>query len=169
MGSIPAHPFFLLVIESLQAYNKNWQLPYITVMYSTGPLFLSVVWKKFMASGKNIGDGFGGGRVRVLMQDEYNRYPWSFFSHHQGSSWHGKDARFIFWLGAHWMMITAAGFVVAGVLGAGLWWVYGRMLVLGQRRGERRGGGGGGGRGWMQLGGWRMRQKEYELVQRHEV
>lgn len=183
MGSIPAHPFFLLVIESLKKYDKNWKLPYVTVMYSTGPLFLSVIWKKFMASGKNVGDSLGGGRVRVLMQDEYNRHPWSFFSHHKGSSWHGKDARFVFWLGGHWMLITVAGFLLAGVVGLGLWWLYGRILMLGQRGrgGERRGGiigggggGGGGGvgvvQGLMQIGGWRKQsQKEYELLQRHEV
>ncbi|KAI4268756.1 MAG: hypothetical protein LQ337_007666, partial [Flavoplaca oasis] len=73
MGSIPQHPFFLLVIESLREYDRNWRLPYITVMYSTGPLFLSVIWKKYMSSGSNVGDGVAGGRVRILMMDEYNR------------------------------------------------------------------------------------------------
>lgn len=38
------------------------------------------------------------GRVRILMQGEYNRYSWSFFTHHIGNSWHGKDARLIFWV-----------------------------------------------------------------------
>lgn len=164
MGAHPAHPFFQLVIESLQSYDKDWQLPYITVMYSTGPLFLSVIWKKFMATGQNV----AGGRVRILMQDEYNRHPWSFFSHHQGSSWHGRDARFIFWLGGHWVAITVAGFLIAGVVGAGMWWLYGRMLVLAHRRvgGDR----GRGFRGWVHVGPWRMQnQKEYELLQRHEV
>lgn len=165
MGSIPAHPFFLLVIESLQSYDKNWQLPYITVMYSTGPLFLSVIWKKYMASSKNIGDGPGGGRVRILMQDEYNRHAWSFFSHHQGSSWHGKDARLIFWMGSHWIMITVAGFAIAGVVGAGLWWLYTRVLLLSQRKGPA-----GARRMWLQARLWGVQsQKEYELLQRHEV
>lgn len=167
MGSIPGHPFFLLVIESLQSYNKNWQLPYITVMYSTGPLFLSVIWKKFMASGKNIGDGLGGGRVRILMPDEYNKHAWSFFSHHKGNSWHGKDARLIFWMGGHWMMLTALGFLLAGVVGMGLWWVYGRVFLMGQRKGQP---GKGGLKGWIRPALWRMQsKKQYELVQRHEV
>ncbi|MCJ1227071.1 hypothetical protein MMC12_003726 [Toensbergia leucococca] len=65
MGATPQHPFFLRVIDSLQSYNKNWQLPYVTVMYSTGPLFLSVIWKEYMASGDNLGDDIGGGRVIV--------------------------------------------------------------------------------------------------------
>jgi mannosyltransferase OCH1-like enzyme len=93
MGAIPQHPFFLSVIDSLQTYNRNWLLPYITVMYSTGPLFLSVIWKEYMQSNPT-----GSERVRVLMPDEYNKHSWSFFIHHPGSSWHGKDARLIFWV-----------------------------------------------------------------------
>ena len=96
MGSVPQHPFFLRVIYSLETYNRNWFLPYITVMYSTGPLFLSVIWKEYMNE-----EPLGLSRVRVLMQDAYNRYPWSFFTHHPGSSWHGKDARLIFWVSLH--------------------------------------------------------------------
>ena len=118
-----------------------------------------------MASSKNIGDGPGGGRLRILMQDEYNRHAWSFFSHHQGSSWHGKDARLIFWMGSHWIMITVAGFVIAGVVGAGLWWGYTRVLLLSQRKGQ-----GGARRMWLQARLWGVQsQKEYELLQRHEV
>lgn len=93
MGAIPQHPFFLRVIESLQSYDKSWVLPYITVMYSTGPLFLSVMWKEYMLSEPD-----EIGRVRILMPDEYNKHSWSFFTHHKGSSWHGKDARLIFWV-----------------------------------------------------------------------
>lgn len=92
MGSIPQHHFFLKVMESLQAYDRHWLLPYITVMYSTGPLFLSVIWKEYMPQ------SFGMDRVRVLMPDEYNGYPWSFFTHNVGNSWHGADAQLIFWV-----------------------------------------------------------------------
>ncbi|EDN05038.1 MIPC synthase [Histoplasma capsulatum] len=128
MGAVPQHPFFLRVIDSLQAYNKNWALPYITVMYSTGPLFLSVIWKEYMLSEPTMAD-----RVRILMPDEYNRHSWSFFTHHQGSSWHGKDARLIFWMGGHWMLLTALGFCLAGILGFCLWWAYGRLLFYTSR------------------------------------
>lgn len=155
MGAVPSHPFFLFVIESLKDYDTNWGLPYITVMSSTGPLFLSVIWKKYMASGSNI----NGGRLRILMPDEYNKQPWSFFSHHLGNSWHGKDARFIFWLGAHWMQLTVAGFLLAGVVALGMWWVWGRVLLLGQRRGI-------GGRGWVAMSWRRNVKRDYELVER---
>lgn len=66
MGSVSQHPFFLRVLESLQGYNRNWRVPYITVMYSTGPLFLSVIWKEYTRWG-NIEEE----RVRILMPDEY--------------------------------------------------------------------------------------------------
>lgn len=93
MGAIPHHPFFLRAIESLQSYDKSWVLPYITVMYSTGPLFLSVIWKEYMRSRPN-----SAARVRVLMPTEYNKSPWCFFTRHRGNSWHGKDAQLIFWV-----------------------------------------------------------------------
>ncbi|KAL2828270.1 nucleotide-diphospho-sugar transferase [Aspergillus cavernicola] len=128
MGSVKQHPFFLRVIESLQSYDRSWALPYITVMYSTGPLFLSVVWKEYMTENPT-----EAGRVRILMQDEYNRHSWSFFTHHVGNSWHGKDARLIFWMGQHWMFLTVCGFAIAGAVGICLWWAYGRVLIFSSR------------------------------------
>lgn len=79
-------------------------------MYSTGPLFLSVIWKEYIRWGTT-----EEGRVRILMPDEYvlptislyafannsDRYikkPWSFFTYHKGSSWHDEDAQAIFWV-----------------------------------------------------------------------
>lgn len=112
MGSVPQHPFFLRVIESLQQYDRHWELPYITVMYSTGPLFLSVIWKEYMQE-----DPSEMGRVRVLMKDEYMDHSWSFFTHHVGNSWHRSDARLIFWMGQHWMLLTFCGFILAGLIG----------------------------------------------------
>lgn len=140
MGAVPQHPFFLRVIESLQGANRKWVLPYITIMASTGPLFLSVIWKRWMgehadiASKSATGVSEWEGRVRVLMPDEYHGNSWSFFETFKGNSWHGKDARLIFWMGRNWMLITAAGTVVVLSGGLGLWWVYGRILLLGQKR-----------------------------------
>lgn len=147
MGAIPQHPFFLRVIESLEGANRKWVLPYITIMASTGPLFLSVIWKKWMgehadlqAQSQNLQDSASSavtewkGRVRVLMPDEYKGNTWSFFEIYKGNSWHGKDAKFIFWMGKNWMLLTAAGTIIVLGLGLGLWWVYGRILLLGQKR-----------------------------------
>jgi len=50
MGSAPNHPFYLRVIKNLERYARNWWLPYLTVMLSTGPLFLSIIWKEYLMS-----------------------------------------------------------------------------------------------------------------------
>lgn len=93
MGAVPHHPFFLRVINSLPRYHTQWILPYVTVMASTGPLFLSIIWRQYNMDGPRAED-----QVRVLFPDEYNKHSWSFFSHHVGNSWHGKDVKLIFWV-----------------------------------------------------------------------
>ncbi|TEY74290.1 hypothetical protein BOTCAL_0074g00200 [Botryotinia calthae] len=133
MGSVPQHPFFLRVIESLQAYNRNWGMPYITVMYSTGPFFLSVLWIEYM---RTVTDE--AGRVRNLLPDEYNKHAWSFFNIVKGNSWHGKDAQTIFWMGKHWFLLTVAGFAIAGVVGGFLWLAW-NMWVVRSGKSQRRG------------------------------
>lgn len=98
MGAAPKHPFFLRVTEALPHYNRNWLLGYISVMASTGPLFLSIMWRHWSEAGQNRGNGIAGGRVRILFPDEYQHQSWSFFTHHLGNSWHGKDVKLIFWV-----------------------------------------------------------------------
>lgn len=98
MGAVPQHPFFMRVIEEISSYDRSWVLPYITVMGSTGPLFLSVMWVHWLMGGYNVGDGPDGGRLRIIFPDEYNGHSWSFFTHHLGNSWHGADVQFIFWV-----------------------------------------------------------------------
>jgi mannosyltransferase OCH1-like enzyme len=120
MGAVPQHPFFLRVIDSLQRYDRSWFLPYITIMYSTGPLFLSVVWKEYtrdiaavalpalpptappavMALGEESLLQYQQQyhRVRILTPQHYARHVISFFKEFPGSSWHGSDAQLIFWV-----------------------------------------------------------------------
>ncbi|KAL2350292.1 nucleotide-diphospho-sugar transferase [Cryomyces antarcticus] len=131
MGSVPQHPFFLRVIRSLEKYNRSWILPYITIMGSTGPLFLSVIWRRYSREGLNQGDG----RVRILFPDEYQDKPWGFFLHNLGNSWHGKDVKLIFWMARHWIALTVTGFLTAGVVFFVLYWVYYRFLVAGGSKG----------------------------------
>lgn len=124
MGAVPNHPFFLTVIDSLPEYNRNWVLPYITVMGTTGPLFLSVIWRHYSSAGPTDNQ-----RVRILFPDEYNNHPWSFFVHHRGNSWHGKDVQLIFWMNRHWLVLTVAGFIVGFSAIFGIWWIYGRVVL----------------------------------------
>ncbi|KAL2068345.1 hypothetical protein VTL71DRAFT_16443 [Oculimacula yallundae] len=153
MGSVPQHPFFLRTIESLASYNRNWFMPYITVMYSTGPLFLSVLWVEYMREDRPLSE-----HVRILMPDEYKGFTWSFFNISKGNSWHGKDAETIFWMGKHWLFLTVTGFTIAGVVGGLLWWVWNVWIVRGKRVS--------GGRS--RLGLWRRisGKERYELVDR---
>lgn len=122
MGAVPGHPFFKQVISQLKSYQRNWQVPYITVMYNTGPLFLSVVWKEYISTVVD-----EESRVRILMPDEYNTKPWSFFGVYKGSSWHRNDAKAIFWMGQHWLLITCAGFALAATLYVCGFYTYKRM------------------------------------------
>lgn len=111
MGSVPNHPFFRKVLESLEKYDKNWLVPYITIMYSTGPLFLSVVWKQYKRWGVP-----ESGKVRILFPGDYKTNEHSFFSISEGSSWHLDDAKFVKSLGQHIAMAVFVGFLIAGLI-----------------------------------------------------
>jgi mannosyltransferase OCH1-like enzyme len=150
MGSVPQHPFFLKTIDSLSSYSRNWGMPYITVMYSTGPLFLSVMWMEYLKIARPAEE-----HVRILMPDEYKGFAWSFFNVVKGNSWHGKDAQTIFWMGKHWLLLTVSGFLIAGVVGSALWYLWSIWVMRGS-----------GGRGRMAL--WRRvnGKERYELVDR---
>lgn len=67
------------------------------------------------------------------MPEEYKGFSWSFFNISKGNSWHGKDAQTIFWMGKHWLLLTVAGFAIAGVVGVLLWWVWNVWIVRGKR------------------------------------
>ena len=108
MGSVPNHPFFLKAMESLHKYQRNWLVPYITIMISTGPLFLSVIWKQYKRWGIP-----EAGKVRVLMPENYKGYQYSFFAIAPGSSWHMSDANFIKSLANHLVLAVIGGFCIA--------------------------------------------------------
>lgn len=109
MGSVPGHPFFKKVIKSLYHYNKNWYVPYLTIMSSTGPLFISVIWKQYKRWSAFTDDYL---QVKVLQPDNYKMYPDSFFSIAKGSSWHLDDAEFVKSFGTHILSCVVAGFVL---------------------------------------------------------
>lgn len=77
--------------------------------------------------------------MRILMPDEYKGHSWSFFNISKGSSWHGKDAQTIFWMGKHWFLITVVGFAIAGVVGSLLWWLWSMWVMRGTKNSRGRG------------------------------
>lgn len=148
MGAVPGHPFFLRVIDSLPQYNRNWLSPYITIMSSTGPLFLSLIWRHY----NSVDQMPSGDRVRILFPDAYMGHNWSFFSHHVGNSWHKWDTQAIIWvsligqmfvrplacvglttplpqMSKHWVQLTVLGFAIAAVMFAIVWLAYHRIFL----------------------------------------
>lgn len=119
MGSVRRHPFFLEVLDNLKKYQKNWLVPYVTIMYSTGPLFLSVIWKQYKRWGTP-----EAGKVRILMPDDYKTHPYSFFAIAPGSSWHLDDAKFIKSLANHIGLAVFVGFLVAACVFYAEWVFY---------------------------------------------
>lgn len=108
LGSVVGHPFFEKLMHSLKKYDRNWLVPYITIMASTGPLFVSMVWKQYKRWGVP-----EGGSVRILQPADYKMHTYSFFSITKGSSWHLGDAQFIKSLANHILACVVAGFIFA--------------------------------------------------------
>jgi len=128
LGSVPQHQFWGHVIDSLDAYNRNWLVSYITVMYSTGPLFLSVIWVEYLSALRSKSANSRGAiemdRVRLLVNDDEKPGgdSYGYFYNVMGGSWHGPDVDAVFWMGRHWVVVTILGFVLGfGVTGV-LWW-----------------------------------------------
>ncbi|KAM6495793.1 glycosyltransferase family 32 protein [Amanita muscaria] len=95
------HPFLEKTIHNLIAFDYNWILNYPTVMFSTGPMFLSMVYGLYVSKHRATADA----DIRVLPKALYGKNintgeaPYSFFAHYYGSSWHADDAAFIGFLG----------------------------------------------------------------------
>lgn len=103
MGSIPGHPYFAKVIKNLERYNHNWFISYVTIMYSTGPLMLSVLWKQYKRWGVP-----AESKVRLLLPTNGTTHQSYFFyqGRNLGSSWHQDDAKLIIQMGKHWFLVT---------------------------------------------------------------
>lgn len=119
MGSVPGHPFFVKVLESLECYNRNWLVPYITIMFSTGPLFVSVMLVQYKRQVLAQMD-----QVRVLLSNDYKTASSAFFSIAPGSSWHLDDAKFIKSLANHIGLAVFCGFAIAGLVFLLEWYFY---------------------------------------------
>lgn len=119
MGSVQGHPFFVKVLENLERYQRNWFVPYITIMFSTGPLFLSAMLMQYKRKGVP-----EAGKVRVLLPPDYKSQSNSFFSISTGSSWHSDDAKVMKLMAQHIGLAVFAGFLVAGFIFLLEWWFY---------------------------------------------
>jgi inositol phosphorylceramide mannosyltransferase catalytic subunit len=111
------HPFMAQTIHSLISWDYSWILNYPTVMFSTGPMFLSFQYGSWNSANPPTAE-FPGGEVRILPKALYGKnalpeeVPNSFFSHYYGSSWHADDAAFIGFLGTWGKALMWVGLVV---------------------------------------------------------
>jgi hypothetical protein len=108
------HPFMAQTIHNLITFDHNWILNYPTVMFSTGPMFLSAQYGLYTSSQPLT----PGGEVRILPKSLYGKNakpeeaPHSFFTHLYGSSWHSDDAAFIGFLGSWGKTLMWIGLVI---------------------------------------------------------
>lgn len=107
MGTVPGHPFFSKVIKSLKRYDRNWLLPYVTIMYSTGPLFLSAMLKQYRRTSTALEHP-----VRILTRSQYADFENSFFETVSGNSWHQGDAQFFKTMARYIFLAVIAGFLL---------------------------------------------------------
>lgn len=122
MFSEKGHPFMAQTIHNLVTFDHNWILNYPTVMFSTGPMFLSAQYGIYTSSHPTSLESLGD--IRILPKSLYGKNakpfeaPHSFFSHFYGSSWHADDAAFIGFLGT-WgkgLMIIGGIILLLGVI-----------------------------------------------------
>ncbi|TCD68214.1 hypothetical protein EIP91_011386 [Steccherinum ochraceum] len=111
------HPFMAQTIHNLVTFDHSWVLNYPTVMFSTGPMFLSAQYGLYTASHPPTPES-PGGEVRILPKSLYGKNakpdeaPHSYFTHYYGSSWHADDAAFIGFLGKWGKILMWVGLAV---------------------------------------------------------
>lgn len=138
--SAKRHPFMEATIHGLIAFDHRYVTNYPTVMFSTGPMFLSAQYGLY-SSAHPLTPVHPRPQIRILPKSLYGKNakpeeaPHSFFAHYYGSSWHSDDAGFITFLGTSGKLLMYAGMAVF-VLG-GLWYCFIRRSGKGVRSGKR--------------------------------
>lgn len=122
MGTIPQHPLFVELTENLEKFSKIniFDTPYLSIMFSTGPMFVSVVYQRWIRKAWSYGLGLNKDKLAILnkfrpkvMQPyQYKNSIGSFFKIAEGSSWHTDDSNIMFVLGAHITACVVAGFIL---------------------------------------------------------
>jgi mannosyltransferase OCH1-like enzyme len=112
----PGHPFLTKLIEQVPKHNLTWLgLPYVENMLSTGCMFISNVWVKYMGTKSDKCED----KVYILADENDNaathmlrgNITTPLFHHGGESSWHGNDARLMFWMDKHWKLVLVGFFV----------------------------------------------------------
>ncbi|GAX75008.1 hypothetical protein CEUSTIGMA_g2454.t1 [Chlamydomonas eustigma] len=92
LAAQPKDPFLHRLVHSLTTWNQWFLIKYTTVMFGTGPMFMTVQYA--LHSPKS--------GLAILPQEIYSgRGPQAAFVHLQGNSWHSKDANVVMWADKH--------------------------------------------------------------------
>ncbi|KAJ9102990.1 hypothetical protein QFC19_004547 [Naganishia cerealis] len=138
--SAKRHPFMEATIHGLIAFDHRYVTNYPTVMFSTGPMFLSAQYGLY-SSAHPLTPTHPRPQIRILPKSLYGKNakpeeaPHSFFAHYYGSSWHSDDAGFITFLGTSGKLLMYIGMAVF-ILG-GLRYFLVRRSGKGVRSGKR--------------------------------
>jgi mannosyltransferase OCH1-like enzyme len=116
MGTVPSHPYFRMLIDSLDSYNYNWLMPYLSIMNAAGPHFVSMVWSTYLSQTEQPD-------VRILAQEEYAGNEWSFFTKEAGGTWHHWDTALFKWVGHNIILFVTLCFISLCAASAGIWWL----------------------------------------------
>jgi len=84
----PRHPFIKVLVDQLPLFNRNFLLPYATVMFSTGCMYISAQYSLYKDPC----------RLKLLDYKQHGlsgRVSTPLFHHYGSSSWHSNDASFI--------------------------------------------------------------------------
>lgn len=84
----PRHPFIKVLVDQLPLFNRNFVLPYATVMFSTGCMYISAQYSLYPDQC----------HLKLLDYKQHRlsgRVTTPLFHHHGSSSWHSDDASFI--------------------------------------------------------------------------
>lgn len=109
MISTPRHPLFKQIIQNLPIYSQSWGSKYLTVFFSTGPIFLTNQILIYMQKRELI-------EARVIPHHLYGSTAESFFRHYPGSSWHGNDVRILSAIMKHAGWIALACIILASFM-----------------------------------------------------
>ena len=105
----PGHPFLQRMVDKLPAHNWWLFSKYATVMFSTGPMFVTALATSYKSKQD----------LAVLPDDMYGKYvvsPDPLFLHLHGSSWHGEDAKSVLWFLRHPVVIASVVLILVAVL-----------------------------------------------------
>jgi mannosyltransferase OCH1-like enzyme len=106
-------PFLATLIKELPRWDRQYLFPYVNVMFSTGPAFVSIQASRYSVSRQD-------NSFQILPEKYYNGGKDSFLSHKKKeiSSWHDADAKLILWITKdyNWVILLAIFPIVAYVL-----------------------------------------------------